>query len=330
MLDAGEKTTMNPAPLVSVCTPVYNGGKFLDQCIQGVLNQTFTDFEYIIVDNASTDDTRDIIEHYRTEDPRIRVFRNEKTIPVMENFNKCIRHISPDTGWIKYALADDILFPYCIQEMLRIGEQDSQIGIVSAYRLYGNKLHYLGLPMNQNIFDGAYILKKQILYEFRVCTGSPNSLMYRREAFDALGGFSNEYIHTDTDLAFRMLNKYKLGFVHDVLTWTGLHEDRVEVESIKSGRNIQEYIEFGYKKLKEYKSICLSEQELMQLADYYAGRILDFRISRLAKLDLGLPDTMSESIPAEISSRYGTVFRKKWRRCTRSILVAIKHSIFRK
>lgn len=321
---------MNSVPLVSVCTPVYNGGKFLDQCIQGVLNQTFTDFEYIIVDNASTDDTREIIEHYRAVDSRIRVFRNEKTIPVMENFNKCIEYISPDTRWIKYALADDILFPYCIQEMLRIGEQDPQIGLVSAYRLYGNQLHYLGLPMGQNIFDGAYILKKQILYEFRVCTGSPNSLMYRRKVFDELGGFSNNYIHTDTDMAFRLLDKYKLGFVHDVLTWTGLHEGRVEVESIKAGRNIQEYIEFGYNKLNDYNSLDLSKQELAQLTDYYAGRILDFRISRLANLDFGLPATLSESIPAEISSRYGAVFRKKWRRYTRSILAAIKRSLTRR
>jgi len=319
---------MNSVPLVSVCTPVYNGGKFLDRCIQGVLNQTFTDFEYIIVDNASTDDTREIIEHYRERDSRIKVFRNETTIPVMENFIKCIGHISPDTIWIKYALADDMLFPYCIQEMLRIGEQDPQIGMVSAYRLYGKQLHYLGLPMGQNIFDGDYILKKQILYEFRVCTGSPNSLLYRRKAFDELGGFNKNYIHTDTELSFRLLDKYKLGFVHDVLTWTGLHEDRVEVESIKAGRNIQEYLEFGYKTLNDYKSITLSEQELAQLADYYAGRILDFRINRLANLEFGLPGTMSEQIPAEISSRYGAVFRKKWRRYTRSILAAIKHSIF--
>jgi glycosyltransferase involved in cell wall biosynthesis len=319
---------MNAVPLVSVCTPVYNGGKFLDQCIRGVLNQTFTDIEYVIVDNASTDETSEIIERYRQQDSRIKVFRNENTIPVIQNFNKCIEHIAPGSAWIKYALADDILFPYCIQEMLRIGEQDPRIGIVSAYRLYGHYLAYLGLPMDQHIFNGADILKEQILHNFHVCSGSPNTLMYRRKVFQELGGFSNEYIHADTDLAYRLLDRYKLGFVHDVLTWTGQHEGRVEVASIKAGRNIIEYLDFGFKKLEKYKSIKLSKNELTQLADHYADSVLAFRISRLSDFDFRLPKGMPELIPAEVSSRYGAVVRKNWRRYIRRLLSAVKRALF--
>ena len=318
---------MNTGPLVSVCTPVYNGGKFLDQCIQRVLNQTFTDFEYIIVDNASTDETAEIIERYRRQDSRIKVFRNENTIPVIQNLNKCIEYIAPDSVWIKYALADDILFPYCIQEMLSIGEKDPRIGIVSAYRIYGHYLHYLGLPMDQQVFDGADILKKQILHEFHVCSGSPNSLMYRRQIFEELGGFRNDYLHADTDLAYRLLDRYKLGFVHDVLTWTGDHEGRVEVASIKAGRNITEYLDFGFKNLENYKSIKLSEKELMQLADHYADRVLEFRINRLSDFDFRLPKRMSKLIPAEVSSRYVAVLAKNWRRYIRRFLSAVKRAI---
>jgi len=225
-------------------------------------------------------------------------------------------------------LADDILFPYCIQEMLRIGEQDPRIGIVSAYRIYDHHLAYLGLPMDQQIFDGADILKKQILHDFHVCSGSPNSLMYRRQIFEELGGFSNDYLHADTDLAYRLLDSYKLGFVHDVLTWTGHHEGRVEVASIKAGRNITEYLDFGFKNLENYKSIKLSDKELMQLADYYADKVLDFRIKRLSDFDFGLPKGMAELIPVEVSSRYSAVVRKHWRRYIRRVLSAVKRAIF--
>ncbi len=319
---------MNAGPLVSVCTPVYNGGKFLDQCIQGVLKQTFTDFEYIIVDNASTDETAEIIERYRLQDSRIKVFRNDSTIPVIQNFNKCIEHIAPGSEWIKYALADDIFFPYCIQEMLGIGEQDPLIGIVSAYRIYDYHLAYLGLPMDQQIFAGTDILKKQLLHEFHVCSGSPNSLMYRRRVFEELGGFRNDYLHGDTDLAYRLLDRYKLGFVHDVLTWTGQHEGRIELASIKAGRNITEYLDFGFRNLENYKSIKLSDKELTQLADHYADWVLEFRINRLSDFDFGLPEGMAGLIPVEVSSRYGAVVRKNWRRYVRRFLSAVKRAIF--
>jgi glycosyltransferase involved in cell wall biosynthesis len=318
---------MGFAPKVSVCTPVYNGGKFLDKCIQGVLNQKFGKFEYIIVDNASTDETAEIIEYYRKSDSRIKVFRNDTTIPVIDNFRKCIEYISPDAKWIKYALADDILFPHCIQDMLDLGEQDPQIGLVSAYRLYGTSLHYLGLPMDQNIFDGASILKQQILHEYHVCSGSPNSLMYRREIFDKLGGFDRDYLHADTKLAYRLLDKYKIGFVHDVLTWTGDHGGRVEASSIKAGRNIKEYLDFGYREIDSYASIQLSEQEMTRLRDYYAGCLLEFRINRLSDFNFRLPESMSECIPPEIAARYGTVLRRNWRRYTRLVLSVLKRAM---
>jgi len=325
---SGAKAFMNAGPLVSVCTPVYNGGKFLDKCIRGVLNQTFTNFEYVIVDNASTDQTPEIIEYYRRQDSRIKVFRNESTVPVIQNFNKCIEHISPDTKWIKYALADDILFPYCIEEMLKVGEQDPGIGIVSAYRIYDFYLAYIGLPMDQQIFDGLEILKKQIMHEYHVCSGSPNSLMYRRQYFDDVGGFRDGYLHADTDLAFRMLDRYKLGFVHDVLTWTGQHEGRVEVASIKAGRNITEYLDFGFKNLDAYKSLELTEQDRMTLADYYATKVIDFRLKRLSEGEFRLPEEMSTRIPPEVAARFGAVFRKRWPHYTKRFLTGLLQALF--
>jgi hypothetical protein len=182
--------------------------------------------------------------------------------------------------------------------------------------------------MDQQIFDGADILKKQLLHEFHVCSGSPNSLMYRRRVFEELDGFRNDYLHADTDLSYRLLDKYKLGFVHDVLTWTGQHEGRIEVASIKAGRNITEYLDFGFKNLDNYKSIKLSEKELTQLADFYADWVLKFRIGRLSDFDFRLPKGMSKKIPAEVSSRYLAVLGKNWRRYIRPFLSAVKRAIF--
>jgi glycosyltransferase involved in cell wall biosynthesis len=71
---------MEQVPKISVVMSVYNGSNFLAQSIQAILEQTFRDFEFIIIDDASTDNTPDIIKKFADQDLRIRTFRNEKTL----------------------------------------------------------------------------------------------------------------------------------------------------------------------------------------------------------------------------------------------------------
>ena len=86
---------MTTTPLVSLLTPVYNGERYLADCIESVLRQTYRHFEYVIVDNASTDRTADIIAAYAAREPRIRVHRNTDLVPVVANHNIALRHASP-------------------------------------------------------------------------------------------------------------------------------------------------------------------------------------------------------------------------------------------
>ena len=302
---------MPNSPLVSVCTPVYNGGQFLEQAIRGVLRQTFTDFEYIIVDNNSTDNTPDIIEKFRQQDSRIKVIRNEETVPVIDNFLICIKHAITDTKWIKYALADDYLFPNCIEEMLKLGQSDSEIGFVSAYRLYGNRWANGGLPVEESIFNGADVLKLQVTRKLHVCTGSPNTVMYRRSAYEQVGGFDRQYLHADTELAFRLLDRFKLGFVHYFLTRTGLHGNRQEVRSIKEGLILKEYLDFGFEKLDQYQLLHLSGQEKVDLAEFYANALLEFYAIKLAIFDYKSIKEMNEIVPEEVKEQYWKVLGKK-------------------
>ncbi len=91
---------MTENSMISVCTPVYNGEKFLEECVNGVLAQRYDNFEYIIVDNASSDRTPEIIERYRSQDSRIKVIRNPSTVPVIDNFRTCAEHCDSGTQWI--------------------------------------------------------------------------------------------------------------------------------------------------------------------------------------------------------------------------------------
>jgi glycosyltransferase involved in cell wall biosynthesis len=120
---------MYSTPLVSVGLFVYNGQRFLEEALHSILNQTFTDFELIISDNASTDRTGEIAQAYAKRDDRIRYYRNEKNIGAGWNAR---RVYEVATGkYFKWATADDLLEPDLLRRCVEILESDP--GCVVAY-----------------------------------------------------------------------------------------------------------------------------------------------------------------------------------------------------
>jgi glycosyltransferase involved in cell wall biosynthesis len=101
---------------VSICIPAYNAAPYLRQCLESALAQTFGDFEIILVDNASTDDTFAIATEYARIDGRIRLYKNPNNVGFLKNFNRCLDLAQGE--WLKFLCADDWLQPQCIQRLL--------------------------------------------------------------------------------------------------------------------------------------------------------------------------------------------------------------------
>ena len=106
------------APVVSVVTPFYNTAQWLGACIESVLSQRFTEFEYLLVNNCSTDGSAEIAREYARLDSRIRVIDQLEFLSQSRNFNSALRSISPESRYCKMILADDLLFPCCLQNDL--------------------------------------------------------------------------------------------------------------------------------------------------------------------------------------------------------------------
>src|SRR5262245_13568665 len=87
-------STMNE-PLVTVVTPVYNGARYLAECIESVLAQSYRNLEYVIVNNRSTDDTEAIALRYAERDARVRAVTNSEFVGVIQNHNIAFRQVSP-------------------------------------------------------------------------------------------------------------------------------------------------------------------------------------------------------------------------------------------
>ena len=119
-----------PEPLVSVVTPVYNGGQWLRECIESVLAQRYQNWRYTIVNNCSTDDSREIAADYARQDARLRVHDNPDFLPIIDNHNHAVALIEADSVYCKPLMADDWLYPECLQEMVGCAVAHPAVGLV--------------------------------------------------------------------------------------------------------------------------------------------------------------------------------------------------------
>ena len=102
--------------LLSVGMPAYNSEQDIRDAIDSVLNQTFTDFELIISDNASTDSTQSICEEYASKDPRIQYVRNDENIGVTGNYNAVFK--LSKGKYFKWASSNDYCAPSFFEQII--------------------------------------------------------------------------------------------------------------------------------------------------------------------------------------------------------------------
>ena len=178
-------------PLVSVVTPVYNGDKHLAECIESVLSQTYQNWEYVIVNNCSTDQTSTIGRKYAEKDERIRIHNNKEFLDLIPNWNHALKQISSTSKYCKIVHADDWLFPECISHMVNVAEENPSVGMVGAYVLKGNRIKGDGLPYPSTIVPGDVICRATLLKEVYLF-GSPTSTMIRSDIIRQREQFYNE------------------------------------------------------------------------------------------------------------------------------------------
>ncbi|NIO21250.1 MAG: glycosyltransferase [Candidatus Aenigmarchaeota archaeon] len=212
-------------PLVSVVTPVYNGEKYLVECIESVLSQTYENWEYIIVNNCSTDRTLEIASEFANRDARIKIHNNETFFKIIPNWNHAMRQISPDSKYCKLIHADDLLFPECIEKMVKVAEEKQSAAMVGAYRLNGDHVDCVGFPYPDTSAPGRDICRLTLKRKISIF-GSPTTLLLRSEIIRERNPFYDESVlHADKEVCFDILRNYDFGFVHQILTYTRLHDE---------------------------------------------------------------------------------------------------------
>jgi glycosyltransferase involved in cell wall biosynthesis len=215
-------------PKISVCLDSYNYGRFLPEAIESVIGQSFADFELIIVDDCSTDDSYDITRRYALKDQRIKAHRNGGNLGMVKNRNACLREARGE--YVKWLHADDFLCSRdALQRMASVLDQNPVVSLVACARQIVNEASkptdtWSCFEKQVRPISGTGVITR-CLFEQRNLIGGPTAVMFRRSA--AARGFDEAFfVMADLEMWFHLLEQGCFFYVEDPLCAIRAHSDQ--------------------------------------------------------------------------------------------------------
>jgi glycosyltransferase involved in cell wall biosynthesis len=228
---------MRTAPLVSVVTPFHNTGAHLGECIESVLRQTHSNWEYVLVDNCSSDRASDIAAEYTLRHPeKLRLIRTPWFLTQVQNYNFALSCVAPGAQYCKIVQADDWLFPECIERMVAVAETHPSVGIVAGYLLESDRVQLSGLPYASVAVAGRDACRLFLVHG-KYLFGSPTSTLIRSDLLATQRPFFEERLapFEDAHAYFTALRTWNFGFVHQVVTFSRRDDDSMLSKVERSG-----------------------------------------------------------------------------------------------
>ena len=213
-------------PSVSVILPVYNGIKYLPQSVGSILHQEFTDFEFLVLDDCSTDGSWEWLQSLKDE--RVHLFRNEQNRGLFYNLNFLIK--KSKAAVIKIWSQDDVLYPACIGTVVAFHNQHPLIGFSYTARDYidelGNDLNIEQQDDTPEIVSTS--LHARIAFFTGSIAGNIANVTLNKFALDKSGLFNEQMkISGDFDMWVRLAQHYPVGFINKPLVQLRNHKEQL-------------------------------------------------------------------------------------------------------
>jgi len=216
---------------VSVLMPVYNGEKYLKEAIESILNQTFSDFEFLIINDGSTDQSVNIIESY--DDPRIRLIHNKQNLGLIDTLNK---GMDICTGkYIARMDADDISLPERIEKQFDFMEKNQNVSVCGTlFQVFGNHNYVPNHPEKHELLKAYFI--------FGCYIGHP-TVMIRKNILNQYNlRYDKCFKHAeDYELWTRIIKYSQFANIQKVLLHYRSHDNqvchkfaRIQIQNVKS------------------------------------------------------------------------------------------------
>ena len=218
MNNDGIQSIKTDRPKVSVLMSVYNGERYLREAIDSILSQTFKDFEFLIINDGSTDGTDNILRSYH--DQRIRVINNNRNIGLTRSLNKGL--VLARAEYIARQDADDISFPDRLEKQLLFMQNNPDIAVLGA-----QARHIDGTGRPLKIFGPQHALSPlAVRYSlmFDAPVSHPTVVFRKKIVWDTFKGYDVNYnVGQDSELWCRVGKEYSIQILPDVLVTMRLH-----------------------------------------------------------------------------------------------------------
>lgn len=267
------------SPLVSVLMTAFNREKFIAEAIESVLASSYENFELIVVDDCSTDNTNAVARTFQATDKRIKVFVNDQNLGDYKNRNRAASLASGK--YIKYLDSDDLIYPWGLEAMVYCMEKFPEAGLgLMSYELYQKTSYPILVPPVKAYRDFFF---KNYLFLM-----GPSGAMIRADIFNEVQGFSGEPYVGDTEMWLRVGAMYPVVRMPFDLVWWRQHEGQQIVEEMKNKsiavRRYQIYREritdencpLG----EDERAIVLKNLENVRIRDILFNCFLHFKISQ--------------------------------------------------
>lgn len=252
---------MQEQPLVSVLMTVYNREKYIAEAVKSVIESSYKNWELIIVDDQSKDESLNIAQAFAAEDDRIKVYRNEENLGDYPNRNRAASYAQGK--YLKYLDSDDLIYPYSLEIMVNGMENHPDAGMGFTYNNYENENKF-PIYFNESQTFKNHFFVKGILYI------GPSGGIYRKDFFEELSGFNPVFkVASDYDFSMRAAGKRPILLFQRDLIWWRQHEG----QQIITGNKNNDYVIHNYiittKNIKdaniseELKTIILRNNDIL-------------------------------------------------------------------
>jgi glycosyltransferase involved in cell wall biosynthesis len=232
-------------PTISVLIPTYNYARYLPEAIESVLEQDFKDFELIIVDDCSKDNSVEVVKRYVARDPRIRFSVNEKNLGIVGNWNHCMNLARADC--VKFLFGDDKLNdPKALSKMFALFAKYPQATLVASARaILDDKSNVVDVwrTLPDGCHDGRQVIERFLMENGKNFVGEPSAVMFRKSDLDR--AFDARFLQMmDIEMWFYLLEKGALAYSSEPLCAFRFHPEQQTARNATAGIGEREHVLF--------------------------------------------------------------------------------------